>query len=126
MSSEAADPLAALTAAGLFALLWDSMADLLGTAATAALLRRALRRAAAQQPVLSTVATKPEGLTYRYTVPPTWQQALDQEALAALRELTRELYPLLVEMTGSVVVRRLARVEPLRRAALAPQEEVTR
>jgi hypothetical protein len=126
MSSKSADPLSALTAEELFALLWDSMADLLGTAATAALLRRALRRASAQHPVLSGVATEREGLTYRYTVPPAWQQALDQEALAALRALTLELYPLLVEMTGPVVVRRLARLEPLRRAALAPQEEVPR
>jgi len=126
MSSEPVGTLSELTAEGLFALLWDSMADLLGTAATATLLRRALRRASAQQPVLCGVVTEREGLTYRYTVPPAWQQALDQEALAALRALTLELYPLLVEMTGPVVVRRLARVETLRRAALAPQEEVTR
>jgi hypothetical protein len=125
MSAESAGPLSDLTAEGLFALLWDSLADLLGTAATAALLRRALRRAATQQPVLSGVATERDGLTYRYTVPPAWQQTLDQQALAALQALTRELYPLLVEMTGPVLVRRLARVEALRRATLAPQEEVT-
>ena len=46
--------------------------------------------------------------------------------LAALQALTLELYPLLIEMTGPVVVRRLAQVETLRRARLAPQEEVTR
>jgi hypothetical protein len=126
MSSESAGTLSELTAEELFALLWDSMADLLGTAATATLLRRALRRASAQQLVLCGVVTEREGLTYRYTVPPAWQQALDQEALAALQALTRELYPLLVEMTGPVVVRRLARVQTLRRAALAPQEEITR
>ena len=70
MSSEAADPLSALTAAGLFALLWDSMADLLGTAATAALLRRALRRAAARQPVLSAAQQSVNGNDTLYR-PPT-------------------------------------------------------
>ena len=36
----------ALSAAELFDLLWESLADVLGTAATAALLRRAIKRAA--------------------------------------------------------------------------------
>src|SRR5947199_9375486 len=39
-----------LSAAGLFEIIWDTLADVLGTAAVAAIVRRAARRAAATQP----------------------------------------------------------------------------
>src|SRR5688572_27423237 len=48
--------LSGATAAELFGLLWDTMADVLGTAATATLLRRALKRAGARSADLGGVA----------------------------------------------------------------------
>lgn len=100
------------------------MADILGTAATATLLRRAAKRGAARHSVLSGVSIRQEELTYRYVLPSSWEQESNQQALDALRTLALELRPLLIEMTGSVVIRRLAQV-----AALSPlwpvlQEEV--
>jgi hypothetical protein len=43
--------------------------------------------------------------------------------VGALRELVRDLQLLLVEMTGQVVVRRLARVGPLRELGIVAGEE---
>lgn len=108
----------------LFALLWDSLSDILGVSATATLLRRALQRAVVHDPMLAALIIRREGLAYRYSLPSGWEQGEDGQALTALRALTEELYPLLMEMTGLVVLRRIARIEALRRANLAPGEEV--
>jgi hypothetical protein len=113
-----------LTAAALFKLLWDALADLLGTAATATLVRRATRRAAPHDPELAGLAIVRESLEYRYALPSTWH---DGTAVAhrALHHLVEELLPLLVELTGPVVVRHLAQIPELReRGILPPQEEV--
>ncbi len=53
----------------LFTILWDALADLLGTAATATLLKGAARRAAARSPELAGLVIKRDGLIYRYTCP---------------------------------------------------------
>jgi hypothetical protein len=99
------------------------MADILGTAATATLLRRAAKKAAARQAVLSSVHIGQEGLTYRYVLPNSWQQGSDRQGLDALRALTQELKPLLIEMTGSVVIRRLANVPALHTVGISAQPE---
>ncbi len=114
---------AELSVAALFTLLWEALADVLGTAATAMLLRRAARRAAPRCPELSELAILREKLEYRYTLPPAWAAGTDGTPLA-LRELVAELRPLLVELTGPVVVRRLERIPELReRGVISPQEE---
>jgi hypothetical protein len=118
-SDEVAHP--ELSGAGLFTLLWESLADILGTAATAALLRRAARRAVPRSPELAELAIARDNLEYRYTLPPAWNDR-EEGTLRALRVLVDELRPLLVEMTGQVVVRHLERIPELReRGILSPQ-----
>ncbi|HEV3189855.1 MAG TPA: hypothetical protein VGY54_05120 [Polyangiaceae bacterium] len=120
-----------LSSAAVFGLLWDALADLLGTAATATLLRRAARRAASRNPELAKVAIARENLEYRYTLPTTWNdwtKPLSSErphdTQAALRDLVAELLPLLEELTGPIVVRHLAQIPELReRGIIPPQEE---
>ena len=107
------------SAAQLFALLWESLADILGTAATATLLRRAIKRAS-----FKTSSTEPpvtvtrNGLDYEYRLPETWKQPDNQEALDEFRVIALELRVLLVELTGAVVVRRLARLAPFKKMGI--------
>ncbi len=102
-----------LSWADLFKLLWDSLADVLGTAATAALLRRAARRAEPRFPELAELTIVRENDDYSYTLPSVWQ-APEDGPLLALSGLVDELRPLLVEMTGQVVIRHLEAVPELR------------
>jgi hypothetical protein len=114
---------AELSSSGLFTLLWESLADVLGTAATATLLRRAARRAAPRSPELTELAIVRDNLEYTYTLPSAWKER-EEGTLLALRELVGELRPLLVEMTGQVVVRHLEKIPELReRGILSPQGE---
>ena len=113
-----------MSAAALFELLWESLADVLGTAASATLLRRAIKQAASRTSPSELVIVTRNGLDYEYRVPETWTQACSEEALGALRVLAAELSVLLVELTGPVVVRRLARLEPLRERGIDFSEEV--
>jgi hypothetical protein len=100
------------TAEFLFGQIWDTLADVLGEAATAALLRRSAKRALARLPELSALQIRRDGFAYRYEVPQSWSEP-GGERTTAVQDLARELYPLLVEMTGEVVVRRLARIQGL-------------
>jgi hypothetical protein len=102
-----------LTASALFELLWDGLTDILGTAATATLLRRALKQAATQKPVLNDIRIERQDLMYCYTLPDAWYQARDEQTMEVLRELGHTLVPLLIELTGPVVIRRLERLSPL-------------
>lgn len=111
------------TAAALFGLLWENMADLLGNAATATLIRRAVGRGVSQRPELAELAISRDRLLYQFRVPDTWQQARNVEPLEALREMVRQLYPLLVELTGQVVVRRLMDLTPLVQHEILPRLE---
>lgn len=107
------------SAARLFSLLWESLADILGTAATATLLRRAIKLAA-----FETSSTEPpitvarNGLDYEYRLAETWTQPGNEAALDDLRVIARELRVLLVELTGAVVVRRLARLAPFKKVGI--------
>jgi hypothetical protein len=114
---------AKLPIAELFTILWNALADLLGTAATATLLKRAARRAAARNPELAELVIQREGLGYRYTCPSTWSGA-STGTPPALRDLIGELRPLLIEMTGQLVIQHLEQILELReRGLVAPQEE---
>lgn len=114
---------AGLPVCSLFAILWDALADLLGTAATATLLKRAARRAAARTPELAELSIERQGLVYGYRCPPGWSEP-SSGAPPALRELMGELHPLLVEMTGQLVVQHLEQILELReRGLVASQEE---
>ena len=106
------------SAAELFDLLWESLADVVGTAATATLLRRAIKRAASQTPWPEPITVARNGLDYEYRLPETWKQPGNEEGIGALRVVAAELRVLLVDLTGPVVVRRLARLAPLRKVGI--------
>jgi hypothetical protein len=114
-----------LSAAALFTLVWEALADLLGTAATATLVRRAARRAAPSCPELAELSVVRNDLDHQYTVPSAWQDRAAGTPFA-LVELVKELWPLLVELTGTVAVRHLERIPELRSRGILPpprQEE---
>jgi hypothetical protein len=114
----------ATSAAGLFDLLWESLADVLGTAATATLLRRAIKQAASQTSWSEPVVVIRNGLDYGYCLPETWKQSGNEKAFGAFRVVAAELRVLLVELTGPVVVRRLGRLAPFREQGIDFSDEV--
>jgi hypothetical protein len=101
----------------LFELLWRTLANLVGTPATATLLRRSLKRAALTRSQLARVNIVREEHDYRFTLPPEWGTP-SQEALEDLRALCSELCALSTQLTGSVVVRRLASIPEFARHQL--------
>jgi hypothetical protein len=111
-----------LSAGGLFTVLWEALADVLGTAAAATLVRRAAKRAVLRWPELAGLSITREGLDYRYTLPSAWTDATPDRP-EPLCELARELWTLLVDLTGSVVVNRLAQIPELRNRGIIPQRE---
>jgi hypothetical protein len=113
---------ALLSASDLFTILWDALADILGTAAAATLLRRAARRVVPRFAELAALSITRESLEYRYTVPPAWKDP-SRDPPQALCELARELCTLLVDLTGSVVVNRLAQIPELRDQGIVPPRE---
>lgn len=113
----------ASSAAELFELLWESLADVLGTAAAATLLRRAIKRAASQISSTEPVIVVRNGPDYDYRLPEPWRQPANEEALSALRGVAVELRTLLIELTGPVVVRRLARLAPFRKLGIDFSDE---
>lgn len=110
------------SAAALFTLLRDALADLLGTAAAAMLIRRAAQRGAPRNPELAELAIVRESVGYRYTLPPTWNARTDG-ARRALQDLVGELLPLLAALTGPVAVRHLGQVRELRERGIVPPQE---
>lgn len=108
-------------AAALFAIIWDSLAQMLGTAAAAAIVRRAAARARQQSAELVELVIARENLEYRYTLPRAWSQ---QSSSIALRALAAEIGRLLLELTGTVVIRRLEQIPELRAGGLVWREEV--
>ena len=111
------------SAAELFDLLWESLADVLGTAATATLLRRAIKRSVSRISRSEPVIVVRNGPDYEYRLPETWRQPGNEEALSALRVLVAELRTLLIELTGPVVVRRLARLASFRKLGIDFSDE---
>jgi hypothetical protein len=106
----------------LFTMLWDALAEFFGPAATATLLKRAARRAAARSPELAGLVIQREGLVYSYVCPFGWS-GKSGGTQPALRDLIGELRPLLIEMTGQLVIQHLEQILELRQLLLAPQEE---
>jgi|SRR5437868_9776740 len=106
--------------AALFKLIWDSVADVLGTTAAATLLRRAARRAMVRSAELAELAILRTEAGYTYTLPRALVGKVEHTPVA-LRELVGELRPLLVELTGQVVVRRIELIPELQqRGILSP------
>ena len=113
----------AASASELFDLLWESLADILGTAATATLLRRAIKAAASKASGSEPVVVTRKGLEYEYRLPETWKQTGNEEAVGALRLVVVELRVLLVELTGSVIVARLGRLAAFRKSGIDFSDE---
>jgi len=118
--SAAEDP---SSAAELFELLWESLADVLGTAAAATILSRAIKRTAAHGSSAEPVVVTRKGPDYEYRLPDTWRQPGNEEAMSALRGVAVELRILLIELTGPVVVRRLARLASFRKLGIDFSDE---
>jgi hypothetical protein len=110
------------SAGSIFGTLWRELADVLGTAAAASLVRRAAQRVVPRWPELAALSITRENLEYHYAVPAAWNDP-SQKPTQALRELTRELWALLVELTGTVVVSRLAKIPELRNLSIDPERE---
>jgi len=113
----------ATSAAELFDLLWGSLADMLGTAATATLLRRAIKQAASQTSWSEPVVVVRNGLDYEYRLPETWKQPGNEEAVGALRVVAAEVRVLLMDLTGPVVVRQLGRLAAFRKSGINFSDE---
>jgi hypothetical protein len=92
---------------------WNVLANSLGTTATAALMRRAARRATIRSPALSGFRVEGTGYTYRFVVPPAWNSP-DGSAFDDARGLLEELCSLLWDLTGDVVTSRLAATPAIR------------
>lgn len=111
----------ACTAAALFDAMWTSLVDMLGPTATATLIERSVKRARAKQEDLESPVIVREQFTYRHRTPPSW--AADHDlASSGFRAVVAELLPLLVELTGTVVVRRLREVPILERCGVIPKD----
>ncbi len=122
-SSRELPPRRPAAAAELFQRLWDEVADLVGTAATAALLRRALKRASVKEPELAAPVLRREGLEYAWALPAAWHDPERRDAVEQLGRLVRDdLHPLFRELTGLVIARRLAQAPELVEAGLAGEE----
>ncbi len=102
----------AASGTALFGMLWDGLADVLGTSATATIVGRAAQRALPRSPELGDLAITRGERDYGYVVPRSFDRA--EGSSASLRALLDELKPLLVELTGPVALRRLERVPELR------------
>ena len=109
--------------ARVFGVLWDAMADVMGSATTATLLRRAARRGARDpaRAALGSLVIVRDGFAYRYEIPSTWLAS--DGPLDDVCALMRELQPLLVELTGPVVLRRLGEIPELLACGLTPMSE---
>ena len=125
-SPESIDPSGTVPAGEVFAALWSTLSDVLGTGAAAVLVRRAAGWAARSAPSLSELQIGRTGLGYSYTLPTSWADPAWPAGVAPVRSLLEELGPLLVEMTGPVVVRRLAEEPALRAAGVATEADVAR
>ena len=114
---------AAGSAAHLFVLLWDTLSNILGTAATATLIARAVKRRVPSTPGLAELLITTKNFSYEYRVPDTWCSPDNTDATAAFDRLLEELVPLLTTLTGHVVVRQLARLEPFAAKGLLVKQE---
>jgi DNA-binding CsgD family transcriptional regulator len=88
----------------IYALLHETLSEVVGRTATEALLRRALRRASSGDPELDALARK-----RAVSGEPVHWWTDGRRGMRYLRAVMRELWPLLIEITGPVVVARLER-----------------
>jgi hypothetical protein len=105
------------TAADLFAQLWQTLVETVGPVATATLLERSIKRAAAAQVDVEGVVIRREQFVYSYSVPASWHDAA-APSIEQLRRIVAELLVVLKELTGTVIIRRLGEVPDLIRCGV--------
>lgn len=88
----------------IYDVLHETLSEVIGRTATEALLRRALRRAVSRDPDLGLLARRNTG----GDMPVEWWKD-GRGGTRYLGAVMRELWPLLIEITGPVVVARLER-----------------
>lgn len=119
-----------ISACDLFQQLRVALTAVLGSAATAALIRRAAKRALASAggtDGLAGLEVLLRGFEFEYLVPPSWHQVGSAKPLADFRCFVDEhLRPILVELTGNVGARILDPVSVLARDAAAAAEPAPR
>jgi hypothetical protein len=103
--------------AELFQLLWNDLVDVLGSSATATLLRRAAKHGVKRQPGLTKLVIHRPAFEYEYVVPEHWSTNGRQELVV----LCQTLVPILEELTGRIVVQRLRSIPQL--ASLVDDQE---
>ncbi len=106
----------------IFDVLWAALVEILGSPATATLLRRSAKRRLGDFPELGELAITRKGFEYAYTVPPDWKHA-NERSNAALQALIQNLYSLLFELTGPVVLHRLEALPQLAKFGLSLSED---
>jgi hypothetical protein len=111
------------TVAQLFDAIWAELVSMLGTTATATLIRRAVKRACVHNSELCKLTILREGWEYRYRLPSEWENLLPEEVPAFSKMVISELVPLLREFTGQIVLRRLGRVPMLQGLGFAEEEK---
>jgi hypothetical protein len=93
-------------------LLWDTLVDVLGSAAAATLVRRAAHRALARSPELGELSITRANQSFRFVVPRSYDRT--DCVPDSLCDLLDELKRLLVQQTGNFVLRSFDRVPELR------------
>ncbi len=106
----------------IFDVLWTALIEILGSPATATLLRRSAKRRLGDFPELGELAITRKGFEYAYAVPADWKHA-NERSNAALQALVQDLYSLLFELTGPVVLRRLEALPQLAKWGLSLSED---
>jgi hypothetical protein len=114
------------SAADVFVLLWNTLSQILGTTATATLIARAVKGALPSTPALAEVSITTRRFTYDYQLPDSWRAPENATATAAVNRLIEELVPLLSALTGQVVLRQLAGLEPLALKKVPVEQEPPR
>lgn len=113
----ACDPARTESTEALFLIVWETLVRVLGATATATLVRRSARIAAAARPDaagLRALDAVRDEMRHRFVMPDSWHDDGGTHH-AELRLWVRHgLQPLLVELTGPVLVRLLAREPALR------------
>ncbi len=104
-------------ASALFGALWLALVDAIGPTATATLLQRSLQAAASAGADVDGVVIRREQFSYTYKLPAAWHSD-GTMPVETLRRIGQALVPLLLELTGVVVMRRLAAVPELARCGV--------
>lgn len=104
----------------IFDLVWTELVQILGSPATAAMLRRCTKKGVEEYPELKELLIVRRGFEYEYTVPAAWKELRDKSK--ALQRLLHDLDSLLIELTGVVVVQRLRSLPQLATYQMASSE----